>query len=166
MAEIPWEQTPSTSYSSKKPPTSTPKNIHAQLPSVSPYGTTLPNKTLVDKSINTTDDIDLNFQLTAITDRGIELEQTMQEKDKVNKSDLEEKCVLGHAEHPSFHTQILIGELKRYKLEVENLNKIIEFLEKDKVNLEKLVQERNTSGTACMYYFPLGNFEEASSSKS
>lgn len=103
-------RTPSSSYSSKKPPTSTPKNIHAQLPSVSPYGTTLPNKTLVDKSINTTDDIDLNFELTAITDRCIELEQTMLEKDKVNKSDLEEKCVLGHAENPNFHTQILIGE--------------------------------------------------------
>lgn len=49
---------------------------------------------------------------------------------------------------------------------MENLNKIIELLEKNKVNLEELVQERNTSGTACMYCFPLGSFEEASSSKS
>lgn len=160
-------KTPTPSASGKLS-TSTPKSIQTSPSVVSFYENksdpeiTMPNKTqYVNKSINTSDDIDLKFQLTAITDRCIELERTLLEKEQINKSVSEIDCKVApnlkqdEKEKPDFHTQILLDELKKYKLEVDNLNKIVELLEKDKTNLERKIQEINKSNTACMHCFPV-----------
>lgn len=58
-----------------------------------------------------------------------------------------------------FHNQILIDELKATKLEVQSLKEVIEVLQKDKCELEKIIAEKQ-SHPACLLCYPPANFEE------
>lgn len=131
---------------SKRRRTISPQNIECSTPNTNTSETqtdvdlTIDGSTSTannDKAINTSIDMDLSYQLEAVTNRCIELECEKNLNDKVD-----------------FQTQIILQELKASKLEIENLNAIISVLRKDYEGLEdKLKQDRNPQ-QKCLSCFP------------
>lgn len=119
------------------------------------------DETKKDIGVNTPVDLDLNFQLQAVTDRCISLEKSLLEE----KSHLEEKyingptventCDLPSTVTTDFHKQILIQELKNAKSEILNLNSVIVCLQNDNKLLQDKIEEINNKAHRCMRCFPL-----------
>lgn len=94
-----------------------------------------------DKAVNTPEYFDLDFKIKALTDKCISLEQSVIEKDEIINSKSTPVQEL-HLEK-DFQTQILLDELKKFKLETENLKTVIICLEKDKDDLITQLREEN-----------------------
>lgn len=122
-----------------------------------------------ETGVNTEIDLDLNFQLAAITERCIELEKTVMEQNEssisktLSKSLEQEKILPCHCKF-DFQTQILLDELNKYKLEVHNLKTVVEILQKDKCELGEQLKAKNQNELACIHCFPPVDFEKPSTS--
>lgn len=84
-----------------------------------------------DATVNTPLYFDLNFQLKALTEKCIELEKQLMEK---NKLEIDDKI------NENFHTQILKQELNKYKQENMNLQAAIEILQAENKKLDEEIK--------------------------
>lgn len=137
---------------------------------------------LIDKSVNTTIELDQNFQLEALTENCIDLEkQLMHYKEKINlilenentlknennllKSENFElkqnlKCLEQNPVNPTipqhdFQTQILLTELKAKELENENLKAASKILQEEMNSLGKKLEDlQKISNSYCFNCFP------------
>lgn len=100
-----------------------------------------------DAPVNTTIDLDLNFQIPTVTDKCIELEKSVMEirtspefvsvdtENKPNHYDIEPK------QNEDFHIMILKQELSKYKLNNQNLQKTIEMSQGPLLGIQGLFLE-------------------------
>ncbi|KAG8261998.1 hypothetical protein J6590_061730, partial [Homalodisca vitripennis] len=102
-------------------------DVSLNTPSVPEAQTSTIFQTSMDASVNTMIDLDLDYQLHAVTDKSISLGKTLAELKTNNNDD-------------DFHTQILKTELNKYKTDNLTLLGVIEALEND----NKLLAERIT----------------------
>lgn len=126
----------------KHVPSSTPKSERAKHS---------PNKSLETindsvVSLDTPKHLDVNYQLSAITDRCIELEKELMELKNSN-------CETKEPQNLDFQTQILLEELNKYKLECKNLQSVIELLQSEHVKLEEELKQK-VSANKCLNCFP------------
>lgn len=112
-----------------------------------------------DASVNTTIDLDLKFQLNAVTDRCIELEKSLLEIKTSSLSNEQRELNLAtinsdqtYNGSKDFQTRILIQELNKSKEEIESLKTTIELLEADRAKLENEVI--TLKYTRCCSCFP------------
>lgn len=138
--------------------------------------------TLLDKSVNTTIELDPVFQLEALTDKCIDLEKKLLQYEE-NISSLKEtqKQLKNENEHlrnknvqlenkltklaeqnqltqtevqPDFQTQILLKELNNKKLEHDNLKEAANILQQENNTLQTELQELKVSTGSCINCFP------------
>lgn len=113
-----------------------------------------------DASVNTTIDLDLKFQLNAVTDRCIELEKSLMEVKTSSLTNEQKELHLATNSDQAcsgsgdFQTQILIQELNKAKEEIKNLKTTIELLESDRAKLESEVITIKEKYIRCSTCFP------------
>lgn len=118
------------------------------------------NRSTRDASINTTIDLDLNFQLHAVTDKCIELEKNLIDIKNLSQSNnnIKTKHTLNtigkENQYRDFHTEILKQQLDQIKLENKNLQTAIEILQADYKRLEQEYKQLQNNGQGCPRCFP------------
>lgn len=117
--------------------------LSLETPGTSNMASNIKTHTTKDASVNTTIDLDRDFQLHAVTEKCISLEKTIIEL-KTNKNN-------------DFHTQILKQELKKYKAENLTLLEIIETLKIDNKLLEERIGLLELNDQKCLNCYPLLN---------
>ncbi|KAG8251941.1 PC4 and SFRS1-interacting protein [Homalodisca vitripennis] len=125
--------------------------------------TSFQDVTKSDAGVNTTQDIDLNYQLQALTDRCISLEKSLiEERSQLGKTNLLEErvnpgtnnCDLPNNVTSDFQKQILLQELNSAKSEILNLNSVIICLQNDYKGLEGEIQDLRNKTKGCMHCLP------------
>ncbi|KAG8245361.1 PC4 and SFRS1-interacting protein, partial [Homalodisca vitripennis] len=93
-----------------------------------------------DAAVNTTRELDPDFQLHAMTEKCISLEEALMKLENKTNSD--------------YHTQILKQQLNKFKTENLNLLGVIETLETDKKMLEEKITKLESSHQKCLNCYP------------
>lgn len=122
--------------------------------------TTLPKPMIQkkDAAVNTPKDMDLQFQLEALTDKCISLERSFIEGDsqnskcEINKNEMLDQCNKRDGITEDFHTLILKQELCRYKSENEDLKTAIKILQDDFEKLKDEVELKQNK--VCLKCYP------------
>lgn len=98
-----------------------------------------------DQAVNTPVYMDMKYQLDALTDKCIDLEKSLTEKNSIPSD---------NSKVPNFQTQILLDELEKYKAENESLKTVLSLLQTDYSELEKKLSAANEFQTKCLTCFP------------
>lgn len=110
-------------------------------------------------AVNTTDDIDTNYQLNALTDKCIQFERSLMEEQKLiseMKTSMQNNTS-GSTDKLNFHSQILLEQLNNAKSEILNLKGVIDCLQSDKTKLANEVHELKNTNQRCLRCFPTLN---------
>ncbi|KAG8280854.1 PC4 and SFRS1-interacting protein [Homalodisca vitripennis] len=105
-----------------------------------------------DVGVNTSDFLDIHFQLNALTDKCIQLEKELSEEKQTTEKLREKQLLTKMAENEDFHTKILRQELKSAKCEILNLKTTVDLLQSDNKNL--LLDVEKQSKNQCLTCFP------------
>ncbi|KAG8331512.1 hypothetical protein J6590_039863 [Homalodisca vitripennis] len=110
-----------------------------------------------DVGVNTPEHLDLNYQLSSLTEKCISLEKSLMDEKSLNTELNESKNGNLKIEKPNtedFQTLILKQELNKYKTENKNLTLAIELLQNEYKNLEAELNAKNMYNQKCSHCFP------------
>ncbi|KAG8306427.1 hypothetical protein J6590_047836 [Homalodisca vitripennis] len=108
-----------------------------------------------DAAVNTPSYLDLKYQIDALTDKCISLEQSLIEKNNLlAQFDETHSKVQYPINNEDFHTKILKEELCKFKAENKELQCIIELLQQDLKNTEIEINKQRDLNKKCFNCFP------------